>query len=302
MHKTVSCFIVGLGLVLIIIWNGFAADFNFWSQDKESWGKTKTSGKWQLSDSGGQFTSGFSTQSVGGYTWSMESGYLYTVADTNQPSAITNFSALTGGEGAVSLIWTAPGDDGLTGSAESYVVRYSTAAIDTETEFNTATNYSNSWTPQVAGSTETHTVDGLTAGVTYYFAIKSKDEYDNISNLSNSAFVYAGSSGGMGATKAPVDPFELGEVYSFPNPAKRCNPCLHIEVGFADSIEVKIYNIAGELVYKTELAGNPLLINNKYAYEYVWDTGGVASGVYIYLIGAKRSGFNEIKVMKKMAV
>jgi len=219
------------------------------------------------------------------------------------PSAISNLSALTGGSGAVGLTWTAPGDDGLTGSADSYVVRYSTLGlIDTETEFNTATNYSNSWTPQVAGSTETHTVDGLTAGVTYFFAIKSKDEYDNISNLSNSAFAYAGSGGGQGAPRAPINPFELGEVYSFPNPAKRCNPCLHIEVGFADSIEVKIYNIAGELVYKTELAGNPLLINNKYAYEYVWDTGGVASGVYIYLIGAKRSGFNEIKVMKKMAV
>jgi len=218
------------------------------------------------------------------------------------PSLITNLSALTGGSGEVNLTWTAPGDDGLTGSADSYVVKHSTAAIDTETKFNTATNYSNSWTPQVAGSTETHTVDGLTAGVTYFFAIKSKDDYDNISNLSNSAFACAGSGGGQGAPRAPINPFELGEVYSFPNPAKRYNPCLHIEVGFADSIEVKIYNIAGELVYKTELAGNPLMIGNKYAYEYVWDTSGIASGVYIYLVRARRTGFNEIKVMKKMAV
>ncbi|MFA5859840.1 MAG: T9SS type A sorting domain-containing protein, partial [Elusimicrobiota bacterium] len=102
----------------------------------------------------------------------------------------------------------------------------------------------------------------------------------------------------------PDPTFKLGEVYSFPNPAKYGkNPVLHIEVGIADKVDIGIYNIAGELIYTTNIDGNSAsVVNNKYCYEQEWDSGGYASGVYIYLIKAHKSGYADIKAVKKLAV
>lgn len=101
----------------------------------------------------------------------------------------------------------------------------------------------------------------------------------------------------------PDPTFKLGEVYSFPNPAKRGKcPTIHIESGIADRVEINIYDIAGELVHSSEITDKPEIINGKYAYEYRWNVSNVASGVYIYLIRARKSGKKEIKVVKKLAV
>ena len=103
-----------------------------------------------------------------------------------------------------------------------------------------------------------------------------------------------------------LDPtFKLGEVYAFPNPAKGgYRPTIHIECGIADSVEIRIYNIAGELVHQTELSGDTyqVLSNKYYYYEYPWDISNIASGVYIYLIKAEKQGEQPIKVLKKCAV
>ena len=36
--------------------------------------------------------------------------------------------------------------------------------------------------------------------------------------------------------------FKLGEVYCYPNPAKKTNPTFHIEAGMADKVELKVYD------------------------------------------------------------
>jgi len=90
----------------------------------------------------------------------------------------------------------------------------------------------------------------------------------------------------------------LTKVYSYPNPARGRNPTIHIECGAADKIEIRIYTIAADLVHKTELTGAP---NAGSAYEYVWDTGDAASGIYIYLVRARRNG-KTVKKLKKLAV
>lgn len=101
----------------------------------------------------------------------------------------------------------------------------------------------------------------------------------------------------------PDPTFKLGEVYSFPNPAKRGKcPTIHFESGIADRVEINIYDIAGDLVHSSEITDKPEIINGKYAYEYRWNVSNVPSGVYIYLIRAKKSGEKEIKVVKKLAV
>ena len=82
------------------------------------------------------------------------------------------------------LTWAAPGDDGSTGTAASYDVRYSTSAI-TEGNWASATQATGEPTPSIAGSSESFTVTGLTPSTTYYFAIKTSDEASNTSALSN---------------------------------------------------------------------------------------------------------------------
>ena len=107
----------------------------------------------------------------------------------------------------------------------------------------------------------------------------------------------------VAVVSGPDPTFKLGEVYSFPNPAKRGKwPTIHFESGIADRVEINIYDIAGELALSSEITDKPAIINDKYAYEYSWNVSSVASGVYIYLIRARKSGEKEIKVIKKLAV
>lgn len=96
------------------------------------------------------------------------------------PAPISAASTAT----AVTLTWTAPGDNGNTGQATSYDVRYSTAPITTDT-FAQATAVAGVPAPQTAGSTESYTVTGLQPATTYFFALKTSDAAGNVSDLSN---------------------------------------------------------------------------------------------------------------------
>ncbi|MEA3307517.1 MAG: fibronectin type III domain-containing protein [Elusimicrobiota bacterium] len=108
-------------------------------------------------------------------------------ADTMAPSVVTDLAAINISTDTVALEWTAPGDDGNEGTAESYDLRYSTAGqILSDTDFNNAIQAQDEPVPSIAGSTETFTLIGLTPDTTYYFAIKTEDEAGNISDLSNS--------------------------------------------------------------------------------------------------------------------
>jgi parallel beta-helix repeat protein len=106
--------------------------------------------------------------------------------DTTQPSAITDLSTVNPTQTSITLTWTAPGDDGNTGTASLYDVRYSTTEIF-EANWNAATQCTDEPTPQVAGGTETFTVTGLAPNTTYYFALKTADEVPNWADISNCA-------------------------------------------------------------------------------------------------------------------
>jgi len=112
--------------------------------------------------------------------------YVSTAPDTTAPAAVSNLAASTGAnQGEVNLSWSAPGDDGSTGTATAYIIKYSTSSIATDTQFNAATDVTGEPTPSVAGTSESMTVTGLTPGQTYYFAMKTQDEVPNTSTLSN---------------------------------------------------------------------------------------------------------------------
>ena len=106
-------------------------------------------------------------------------------ADATAPGAITTLALSGATSSAITLTWIATGDDGITGTAASYDVRYSTSPITTAAEFNAAAQVTGEPSPAVAGLTQSMTVTGLTTGTTYYFAIEASDEASNASSLSN---------------------------------------------------------------------------------------------------------------------
>lgn len=87
---------------------------------------------------------------------------------------------------AVTLTWTAPGDDGAVGQAASYDIRYSTAPIS-EDNFNQAGLMPDRPAPAPAGETQTVTMTGLAPATTYFFALKTTDDAGNTSAISNIA-------------------------------------------------------------------------------------------------------------------
>jgi len=105
--------------------------------------------------------------------------------DNTPPGRIADLTVSPGPvEGQIRLSWTAPGDDGLFGTAEQYFVRYA-ATLFTAENFSLATEYVQSWAPFQGGIPEVQTLSGFTAGATYYFAVVAKDDANLVGLVSN---------------------------------------------------------------------------------------------------------------------
>ena len=85
---------------------------------------------------------------------------------------------------SISVSWTTPGDDSLSGTASQFDLRYSTSAI-TASNFASATRWTGTPTPAAPGARQSANVTGLSPNTTYYFAIKTGDEVPNWSGISN---------------------------------------------------------------------------------------------------------------------
>lgn len=107
-----------------------------------------------------------------------------TLEETTPPSAIANLTLNNATLSSITLHWTAPGDDGTSGQASEYDIRYSTSLINTD-NWGSATQVTDKTVPKQAGFAESFIVDGLSSGITYYFAIKTADEIPNWSDISN---------------------------------------------------------------------------------------------------------------------
>ena len=85
---------------------------------------------------------------------------------------------------SVALEWTESGDDGMTGTATALDLRQSTAPITIAT-WDSAATVAGVPGPMAPGTARRFVVRGLTNGVTYWFAIRARDDAGNWSNLSN---------------------------------------------------------------------------------------------------------------------
>ncbi|MBI2385943.1 MAG: T9SS type A sorting domain-containing protein [Elusimicrobia bacterium] len=112
-------------------------------------------------------------------------------------------------------------------------------------------------------------------------------------------------SGGIGVLATGA--YGLVDIYAFPNPARGRTVTIRVQVGNADSVSVKIYDLAGRRIHEMSATSAAILDdgNGKGAQptsDMTWDTSDVGSGVYTYVMTATRNGESDIKVAKKVAV
>lgn len=160
-------------------------------------------------------------------------------------SVAASTDASTTAVASVRLRWTAPGDDGRVGRATAYDLRYSTSTI-TAANFALAVQVIGEPAPAVAGSAESFTVSGLTSGITYFFAIKTKDESNNWSTVSNATV--------RAATVSTIDS-EVALSFSapYPNPTK-ITTRIDFALPTATEVRIEAFDIQGRHV-RTLLEG-----------------------------------------------
>lgn len=104
-------------------------------------------------------------------------------------------------------------------------------------------------------------------------------------------------------TQALNLPFIFGEVYVYPNPVTgRDGATLHIEVGKAESLGVRLYDVAGELVNEFYIENKPDVIDKKVVYEVPLDLSKFESGVYLGVVTAKKSGKQDVRKKFRFSV
>jgi hypothetical protein len=102
--------------------------------------------------------------------------------DVAPPAAITDLVATAGSATSVSVRWTAPGDDGATGTAARYEMRWSPTPID-ESSFRRGARV-RLGAPAAAGMRETASIT-VPPGERIYVAVRAADEQGNLGKLSN---------------------------------------------------------------------------------------------------------------------
>ncbi len=123
--------------------------------------------------------------------------------DETPPAAVSDLRTTAENSSRIDLLWTAPGDDGIEGTASRYDIRYSTDPLD-EDNFVFGTRVDSIPDPAPSGQPEMTRVTDLAAGTTYYFGLRAFDEFGNRSGLSN---VVAGTT--LGPPVISIDPESL---------------------------------------------------------------------------------------------
>jgi len=125
---------------------------------------------------------------------------------------------------------------------------------------------------------------------------------------SNSKMVYLKEGETLGVYFA-FDIMPEDQVFNHPNPAKNGSTTITYYWGYPDpEAEIKIYDIAGELVRKVKDSEINRDGTDPHIYRFLWDCKNssgkeVASGIYIYAVEVKeKAGSESKKVVKRMAV
>ena len=106
--------------------------------------------------------------------------------DATPPDPVTDLTAASPTSNSITLNWTAPYDSTFGGIA-TYDIRYSLSMINSDEDFNSASQKLLTGQSDTAGTLKSFEIDGLDFDQTYYFSIKAKDIFNNASTMSNVA-------------------------------------------------------------------------------------------------------------------
>ncbi|MBI5200618.1 MAG: T9SS type A sorting domain-containing protein, partial [Elusimicrobia bacterium] len=113
---------------------------------------------------------------------------------------------------------------------------------------------------------------------------------------------------GIGPMAADAS-FGFKAAYVFPNPVRGVSSVtIRVQPGQADSVEVRVYDLSGRKIYSSSNFTNQGALDDgnglgaQFTYDHVWDISGVGSGVYQYVITAKKSGQADIHKTGKLGV
>ncbi len=130
------------------------------------------------------------------------------------PNPVFDLAVTDKSGNTVQLSWTASGDDGVTGTASAYVIKFSKKLI-TELSWGSLPEVSQALKPKAPGEKENFWVGGMESETLYYFAIKVVDEHGNFSPLSNIA---------EGISPDTVAPSEVSDLYAKAPPPEATLP------------------------------------------------------------------------------
>jgi hypothetical protein len=117
-----------------------------------------------------------------GYVGAIASGT--SLGDLTAPAAIGDLALALISDHTIVLRWTATGDDGTTGQASAYDLRWSNQPI-TASNFAAATPVGIQPVPAVAGTPQSYVLTDLVLSTSYYFALRVVDTSGNWSDLGN---------------------------------------------------------------------------------------------------------------------
>jgi len=199
--------------------------------------------------------------------------------DNVAPATVTNLAPTVHCE-SIDISWTAPGDDGSTGTATAYDLRSSSSNI-TEANFNSAAQL-DAPTPSAAGSTESVNIYLGPCSATKYYALKTRDEVGNWSSISNVFHTHTPCVDNCDdlAIRPFQTAFELKEPS--PNPARQAATLRYAIPGRQDgqAIRLTILDVSGRRV-RTLLDGTAKSGADQVVWDLLSDNGRlVRPGMY----------------------
>jgi len=192
-------------------------------------------------------------------------------ADHLAPAAVEDLALADVAEASVTLTWTAPGDDGRVGTADSLELRFAECvepdALRAET-FADAALVTPGPVPVAGGSRQSFTVAGLRPDRIYCFALRALDGVGNLSPLSNVV---------RGATLDLQPPGAVTDLVLDRPPAGRRLSLAWTPPGDADLEQVVVLRARGEVAIVPPADGELLA------------PGDAASGARVVFVGARDS-------------
>ncbi|MFA4835035.1 MAG: hypothetical protein WC749_03045 [Dehalococcoidia bacterium] len=106
--------------------------------------------------------------------------------DLAPPDQVKDLAVATSTDATLTLTWTAPGDDGMSGTVSQYDLRMDTKAIAAEDGL-LAPIVGGEPDPLPGGTPQTMVIKDLLPGTKYWFIIRAQDKRANVSKFSNVA-------------------------------------------------------------------------------------------------------------------